>query len=158
MANKPRTKPKSGARKVTRHNGNPPSWTQLPSWLALTVALCANLISVGYAYADLRAGINQHSSEITRIERQTSERMDRIERSMIERVSRNEQDDKDRASATAENIRQLNLAIANMGQLKTDVEVMKTSLTAIVETLRRLERKWDPISVAPKIRQSDDPR
>ena len=103
-----------------------PSWTSLPSWLALVVALSANLISVGYTYADFAAKLERNRDEI----------------------NRNEREDRERASRFEDSIRQINMTLANLGQLRTDVEVVKTSLTSINETLRRLERKLEVPSSA----------
>jgi len=98
-----------------------PMWQALPSWLGLVLALSINFITVGYTYATFEAKLERNKEEIIRNEREDRERTTRFEQS----------------------IASINASIANMGQLRTDVEVMKNSLNSISETLRRLERRFE---------------
>lgn len=105
------------------------NWNSLPAWGMFTVAMFTTLISCGYTYANLESKIDRNREEIARNEREDRERNSRVENSL----------------------RDINTTIANFGQLRTDVEVMKNQLTAINETLRRLERKFEPPVVSPKM-------
>lgn len=120
MSGTPRKKRASTPRVQIVHQQKP-FWTSLPSWLTLVLALCINFISVGYTYATMEAKIDRNASEILRNEREDRERGDRFR----------------------ESLNLINNQIANMGQLRTDVEVMKNSLNSISETLRRLEARFD---------------
>lgn len=96
-------------------------WQALPSWLGLVLALSINFITVGYTYATFESKLERNKEEIIR----------------------NEREDRERASRFDQQLTAINNSIANMGQLKTDVEVMKNSLASINETLRRLERRFE---------------
>lgn len=95
--------------------------SSLPPWLVLVVALASTFISSGYTWATMEAKIERNREELSRIERES--------RAMESRAQ--------------ESFRQINTTIANLGQLRTDVEVMKNSLASITEVLRRLERRLD---------------
>lgn len=104
-----------------------------PGWLTAAVTIVVQLLVVGYAWGQVDGKFTAINLQLAQLTRD---------------LARNENDDKDRAGRNDDTIRQINLSIANMGQLRTDVEVMKNSLTSISEVLRRMERRFDPLPAA----------
>lgn len=99
----------------------------IPTWVTFTVTIATTFIATGYTYANMEAKVERLRDDLLR----------------------NEREDRDRQDSLKEQIRQLNMQLNGMNQLRTDVEVMKNSLASISDTLRRLERRLEAPPVVP---------
>lgn len=106
---------------VRRQNGIDMSSRNMVFYLGFAMSFAVNVGTIGYIYANV---------------------LNKIEANALA-IANNAAADKDRAISHDAAIARIDTSLNAMGALRTDVEVMRTSLINISDTLRRLERQWE---------------
>lgn len=120
--------PKIPARRVTHGWG----WLMSASpiaWITLGITMAFHAGTIGYIYSNIQNQIDNNKLAVERNDRRDIERYDALDKMISERFQ-----------ATTVGITRLDANLHNMAQLRTDVEVMKNSLTTISQTLARFEQ------------------
>ena len=90
--------------------------------LLAVLSLASQIGMVGYLYANVLAEQNANKADI----------------------ARNFTDDKENRERSLRNIDRIDNTIGTMSKLHVDIEVLKTQLTTMNDTLRRLEKRFEP--------------